>query len=221
MTPQKTPTERPEKTQHYYSEHQKSPFNPSKIIIHGLGTDFVMYTSGGVFSPKKLDLGTKLIINKAKLEKGWKVLDLGCGYGIIGIALKKRHPSLDMVLTDINSRAVKLAEMNLKLHSIKAEVHQSDMFNNKHIKNMKFNTILINPPQTAGKKVCCKMIEESRNHLLDDGLLQIVVRHQKGGKELSKKMDEVFGNMQETAKSAGYRIYESTKKNQNHKNHTL
>ncbi len=199
-------------TEHYYSEKQESPFKPVKIKIRGLGTEFSMYTAGGVFSPKKLDSGTKLLINEAKLEKDWKVLDFGCGYGVLGVSLKKRIPSLDMVMTDVNSRAVKLAEMNLKLHSVKAKVYQSDVFKNKTLAELKFDTILLNPPQTAGKAVCFKMIEESAQHLVEGGLLQIVVRHQKGGKVLSKKMEEVFGNMNETAKGSGYRVYVSEKK---------
>jgi 16S rRNA (guanine1207-N2)-methyltransferase len=72
-----------------------------------------------------------------------------------------------------------------------------------------FDTILLNPPQTAGKKLCFELIEESKAHLKKDGLLQLVARHNKGGKDLSKKMLEVFGNVEPTAKEAGFRVYVS------------
>ena len=85
---------------------------------------------------------------------------------------------------------------------------QSDGFEN--IKD-KFDTILLNPPQTAGKQLCQKLIEDSKQHLNPKGCLQLVARHNKGGKELSKKMFEVFGNMKEIAKGSGYRTYLSQK----------
>ena len=206
--------------EHYYTKTQTSQFRPKKIRISGinagfadLGSDcFELYTAGGVFSPKRLDTGTRLLINTAVIKKGWKVLDFGCGYGVVGIAIKKMNPSVDIVLADINSRAIKLANMNLKLHHINAQAVQSDIFSNRKLDSMTFDTILLNPPQTAGKKICFRMIEESFTHLKKGGLLQLVARHQKGGKHLSKKMNEVFGNVHELAKGAGYRVYSSEKK---------
>lgn len=204
--------ERKRMTEHYYTKEQKSEFRPVRLTVRFAGQVFELYTAGGVFSPKKLDNGTRLLIEKAVVKEGWKVLDFGCGYGVLGIALKKAHPSIELVMSDVNSRAVKLAGMNLKLHGIDAEVFQSDVFSNKSLAGMKFDTIMLNPPQTAGKKVCFRMIEEAASHLKKAGLLQLVARHQKGGKHLSKKMEEVFGNVSETAKGSGYRVYVSEKK---------
>jgi len=204
--------ERKRMTEHYYTKEQKSEFRPVKITIRVSGRVFDIYTAGGVFSPKKLDNGTRLLIEKAAVQDGWKVLDFGCGYGVLGIALKKAHPAIELAMSDVNSRAVKLANMNLKMHNINAEVFQSDVFSNKSLAVMEFDTILLNPPQTAGKKVCFRMITESHGHLKRGGLLQIVARHQKGGKHLSQKMEEVFGNVSETAKGSGYRVYVSEKK---------
>lgn len=197
--------------EHYYTKDQNSLFTPTKIKVRLQGRVFELYTAGGVFSPKKLDKGTKLLIETAVVKDGWKVLDLGCGYGVLGIALKRQHPSIELVMSDVNSRAVKLAKMNIKLHRLEADVMQSNVYSNKRLAGMKFDTILLNPPQTAGKKVCFRMIEESREHLKKGGLLQTVARHQKGGKHLSQKMEEVFGNVQESGKGAGYRIYISEK----------
>ena len=114
--------------------------------------------------------------------------------------------TLKVTFSDINERAVKITRINLKLHKLKAEVVQSDRFEN--IKE-KYNTILLNPPQTAGKELCFRLIEDSKKHLNKNGTLQVVARHNKGGKELSKKMKEVFGNIIEIAKGSGYRIYAS------------
>jgi len=194
-------------TEHYYTEKQKSEFKPKLIDIALSDIEFGLYTSGGVFSSKKLDLGTKLLIEQAIVKKGWKVLDLGCGYGVVGIAIKRLYTSSEVVLSDVNTRAIKLVRMNVKHNKIEAEVIHSDAFKNKKFDGVLFDTILLNPPQTAGKDVCFNMIEESKKHLCKGGLLQLVARTQKGGKHLSKKMEEVFGNVRETAKKSGYRIY--------------
>ena len=198
--------------EHYYTKKQKSEFRPAKVKIRVLGMEFEIYTAGGVFSPKKLDLGTRRLIESVIIKKGWKIMDFGCGYGVVGISIKKKYPGVDVVMSDVNERAAKLAKMNIKLNNIDAEVLQSDMFKNKELDAMRFNTVLLNPPQTAGKKVCFSMIEQAEEHLMKGGLLQLVARSQKGGKHLSKKMEEVFGNVHVIAKKSGYWVYVSEKK---------
>lgn len=198
--------------EHYYTKKQKSAFIPRKITIRVIGLEFEIYVAGGVFSPKKLDLGTRRLIEAAVVKNGWKVLDFGCGYGVLGIALKKKYPDIDVVMSDVNERSVKLANMNVKLNNVSATTFQSDIFKNKELDEMRFDTILLNPPQTAGRKACFSMIEQAKEHLVKGGLLQLVARNRKGGKQLSNRMEEVFGNMAVAAKKSGYWVYVSEKK---------
>jgi 16S rRNA (guanine1207-N2)-methyltransferase len=198
--------------EHYYTQKQTSEFRPERMPIRVAGIEFEVYTSGGVFSPRRLDPGTQLLIESATVKKGWKILDLGCGYGAAGIAIKKREPSTEIVMSDINERAVELATMNIKLNKIDASVLQSDAFKNPTLNPMKFDTILLNPPQTAGRQACMTLIEQSKRHLLGGGLLQMVARHNKGGRSLSEHMESVFGNVRDTAKKGGYRVYASEKR---------
>ncbi len=108
-------------------------------------------------------------------------------------------------MTDINERAIKLSRMNIKLNNIEnVIVKKSNLYGNIE---GEFDAIIINPPQTAGKKVCFEIIEKAKEHLKKNGLLQLVARHNKGGKELEKKMKEVFGNVEEIGKKSGYRVY--------------
>ena len=190
--------------EHYFTKSPKSELKIKKIKAVLRSKEIEFYTASGLFSINKADKGSKLLINKCIIKDNWKVLDLGCGYGIIGLSILIANPSLKLTFSDINERAVQLTNKNLKLHNLNAEVIQSDCF--KNIKD-KFNTILLNPPQTAGKELCFRLIEDSKHHLEKEGILQLVARHNKGGKELSKKMKEVFNNIKETAKSAGYRLY--------------
>jgi 16S rRNA G1207 methylase RsmC len=189
---------------HYYSEKQDTSGEFFKITAKGLE----FFSGSGVFSKKELDRASELLIDKCFLKDNWEVLDLGCGIGVIGILILKRHPSLKLTFSDVNERAITLTKKNLLLHKIEAEVIKSDSF--KKI-NKEFDTILLNPPMAAGRQVCYKLIEESFDHLKKNGLLQIVARHKKGGEMLEIRMEEVFGNVETIAKKGGFRIYISRK----------
>jgi 16S rRNA G1207 methylase RsmC len=193
---------------HYYSKYQESEIKLKKIKAKLRGISFEFYTGSGVFSKDKVDKGSELLINSCIIKKNWRILDLGCGYGAVGITLAKTFSDLKVVMIDVNKRAVKLARMNMKLSNIdNARVFSSNLFEKI---NEKFNTIIVNPPQKAGKDICFKIIEESKDYLEKKGLLQLVARHNKGGKVLSQKMEEVFGNVKDIAKKSGYRMYVSS-----------
>jgi len=193
------------KTEHYFSEKQTSELKLSLINARLRDLEFEFFTGSGVFSGKKVDKGSVLLINDSIIPKSARVLDLGCGYGPVGIAIAKSFPDSEVVLTDINSRAVKIARMNKKRNKIEnISIVQGDMFEKVE---GKFDTILFNPPQTAGKDICFQMIEKSKEFLKAGGTLQVVARHNKGGKSLSGKMESVFGNVEDVSKKSGYRIY--------------
>ncbi|RLE46346.1 class I SAM-dependent methyltransferase [Candidatus Woesearchaeota archaeon] len=191
-------------TEHYYTKKPKSKLKPRIIHATLRGQKFTFHTGSSTFSPKKIDTGTKILIKYAKVKPGDKVLDLGCGYGPIGITIAKTTPNTKITMSDINERAITLTEKNIKENKVNAETKQSNSF--EKIKE-KFDAILLNPPISAGKKTCYKMIEEAKKHLNKGGSLQIVARHQKGGKSLQEKMKETFGNVQEIAKKSGFRVY--------------
>lgn len=192
---------------HYYSEEQTSPLRLEKIKAVLRGRLFEFYSGSGVFSKRKIDNGTRVLVENCIVKNNWKILDLGCGYGVVGVVIAKIFPKTKILMIDINKRALKLAKMNLELNSIKnAEIKYSNLYST--VKE-KFNTIIVNPPITAGRKICFRIIEESKEHLEKNGLLQLIARHRKGGKILGQKMLEVFGNMKEKTKSGGYRLYVS------------
>ncbi len=194
--------------EHYFSEKQTSQFKLRTFKSTVRGKEYEFNTAPGVFSATKTDFGTKLLAEKMRIKEKDKVLDLGCGIGILGRVAATLTQNT-VTLTDLNQRACRLAKMNTKgLQNTK--VVQGDIF--QPVANEKFDAILLNPPQTAGKKLCFEMIEESKKHLNPEGTLQLVARHNKGGKTLSEKMHETFGNMETTAKKGGYRVYLSTLK---------
>jgi len=194
---------------HYYSKKQTSQLNLKKINIKLKKIQFELYSGSGVFSKDRLDKGSKLLIENALIEPKDYVLDLGCGIGVIGISLKLLYPNIKVKMLDINNRAIKLCRKNIKLHHLDdIAVVNSNLYEKV---DEKFDTILVNPPQTAGRQVCFNIIVQAPKYLKKKGILQLVARHNKGGKVLEEKMQEIFGNSEQIAKGSGFRVYISKK----------
>lgn len=195
---------------HYYSQQQTSALKPNKIVYTLLGNELSITTGSGVFSKRKIDRGTEILIENAIIKDHDEVLDMGCGYGIVSIALSKKYP-ISCTLVDVNQRALTMSAKNLKQNNVEGDVIQSNLYD-KLPATKKFDTILTNPPQHAGKKICFQLIEQAPLYLKKKGLLQLVARHNKGGKHLSEHMKKVFDNMKEIAIESGYRVYVSEKR---------
>ena len=205
------------KPHHYFSETQTGKEVIKKVKVSILSHDFEFYTASGVFSADKIDAGTIILIENIKINNGnskkpdnYTVLDFGCGIGVVGIVIKKLHPETDVYLTDINTRAVKISHKNAELNNSEIKAFHGNLFE-AIPKELKFETIISNLPQHAGRKVCFDIIQQSKDFLNKNGTLQVVARHQKGGKEIEKKMNEVFGNVETLVKESGYRVYASRK----------
>jgi len=194
---------------HYFSEKPGGHFKIFEVIVRVRGLTLRLYSSPGIFSYKKLDYGTKVLIENMKVIDNAKVLDLGTGIGVIGIIYAILSPSSIVYMSDINERAVKIAKMNVRKYMLpNCKVIKSNLY--ERINEM-FDVVISNPPISAGMKVCYRLISETYTHLNKGGILQIVARHKKGGRRLMEKMKEVFGNCDVLEKSGGYWIYLSIK----------
>ncbi|MCQ6254622.1 class I SAM-dependent methyltransferase [Methanocaldococcus sp.] len=196
---------------HYFSERPttKSDIKIIEDILRGKKLKFK--TDSGVFSHGKVDKGTKILIENVEVNKDDDILDLGCGYGVIGISLADEVKSVTMV--DINRRSLKLAKENIKLNNLENQnikVIYSDLYEN--IKNRKFDKIITNPPIRAGKEVLHRIIKEGKEMLKDRGEIWVVIQTKQGAKSLAKFMKEVFGNVETVTIKGGYRVLKSVKK---------
>lgn len=194
---------------HYYSKNPTSESNLQLIEIDVLGKTYNLYTDSGVFSKDSLDKGTELLIKAMPILPEDKVLDWGTGYGIVGIiaSQKAKHGSVEMI--DINERAVLLARKNIEFLGItNARAYQSDGFN--EVKGT-FNLIVSNPPFRAGKAVVHGLVERAPEFLISGGGLAVVVQRKQGAESLTKKMKEVFSNVEVLDRSGGYRVLLSRK----------
>jgi 16S rRNA G1207 methylase RsmC len=197
--------------EHYFVKKPRVKFKLGLIRIQNLrGFDLEIYTSPGIFSWKEIDRGTWVLIENMKVKRGWKVLDLGCGYGIIGIIASFLASEGKVILTDVNERACELARMNLeKLKIRNAKVRLGELYS--AVKGEKFDSIICNPPLSVGLEICYKIIDGAKENLKKGGLLQLVARHRKGGKRLKERMISIFGNCEVLKKSGGYWVYASEK----------
>ena len=169
------------------------------------GRPFEFVTASGVFSRTRIDPGTRLLIEFMIVPEGGSVLDVGCGYGPVGIAAASFNPNLRVVMTDVNKRAVWLTKKNIDRNTLQnVKVKQGFLY--KPVEYIRFETILSNPPITAGMKVVEPLITQATQHLVKDGLLQVVVRSKIGGKRLTKAMNRTFGNVNILARKSGYRV---------------
>jgi len=192
---------------HYFAERPRAKIKLYKIRTNLRGHDLVFYTASGVFSPKRIDRGTRLLIESMIIEDGWNILDLGTGYGPIGIVAAKMAPHGYVIMTDVNRRALWLAKLNAKINNVEriVDIRYGHLY--EPVRNEKFNTIITNPPQSAGMELCMKIIYEAPKYLVSGGLFQMVFRHGKGGRRLAKLIEETFGNCEILASRAGYRVY--------------
>jgi 16S rRNA G1207 methylase RsmC len=196
--------------EHYYTEEPKSTYRERTIKANIRGFDLTLKSASGIFASRDVDTASKLLIENAELPEKGKILDLGCGYGMIGVVAAKACPNCSVILTDINRRATALAAENLKQNYVKnAKVRQGDVY--VAVKDEKFDLILLNPPMTAGREIVMRMIRGAPEHLNKNGSLQIVARKSKGGEFLFKEMDKLFSKTEVLAKSGGFWVYEGIK----------
>lgn len=194
----------------YFTANPNSEHHFQNFDFELLGNNLHFTTDSGVFSKSTVDFGTRTMLDaldKTTLTDG-KVLDLGTGYGPVGIAIaKKCQRQVDMV--DVNERALALARQNAVNNGVDqlVSVFQSDIYQQV---TDKYALILTNPPIRAGKEVVTAMLQEAVQHLVPGGKLIAVLQKKQGAPSAQKNMAAVFGNAEVIAKNKGYYILEST-----------
>jgi len=192
-------------SEHYFVRRPKSKPSLGVVRTYFRGRLFEFLTTSGVFSRTRIDAGTRLLVESMVLPKKGLVLDLGCGYGPVGIAAATFNPKLQVVMTDVNERAVWLAKENAKRNRVEnVEVRQGFLY--EPVENLRFEAVLSNPPVTAGMKTVLPLIAQAPQHLREEGTLQMVFRSKVSGKRLTEAMKKAFGNVEVVSRKGGYRV---------------
>ncbi|MBZ4665663.1 class I SAM-dependent methyltransferase [Mahella sp.] len=188
--------------EHYYSENPVSGHDMKRIKFAFKGYALEFITDAGVFSKGKVDTGSGVLLNALPDRLSGKVLDMGCGYGAIGISIAKAYPDVEVVMADINSRAVELAQENIKLNGVdNAIAYQSDGF--AQVDGL-FDIIVSNPPIRAGKSVVYAIFEQCAMHLKSGGEFYAVIQRKQGAESAMAKLAEIYGNCEKVAREGGY-----------------
>ena len=186
---------------HYFTnDYVKSDERVIDVIIKDTKLKFIV--DNGIFSKKGLDFGTRTLLENIDLNKiKGDVLDFGCGYGPIGIYLKKAaNANVDMI--DINERALNLASKNAKLNNVNINVFKSNIYEKK---KKKYDFIVTNPPIRVGKKILYDILFGAVIHLKDEGELWLVVNKNQGAKSLAKDLEKAY-DVAVVAKNKGFYI---------------
>ena len=189
--------------EHYFTNNEDLPSN-FRTIVYKINDSVLEFTSDlGVFSKNKVDFGSDLLI-RTFLNSGISnrsLLDVGCGYGIIGITLSKLA-NMKSTLVDVNKRAVHLTNMNIKANGVDAVSFESNIYDNVEDD---YDVIITNPPIRAGKKVVLDILLKAKEHLSKSGELWLVIRKDQGAKSVFEVLKENY-NADIVEKSKGFYI---------------
>lgn len=193
---------------HYFINDNNLKSNRRTLDLYLNDNKLSFISDSGVFSNTQIDYGSYTFLKVLlKQEIVTDLLDVGCGYGVLGITLKyfKTCENVDMV--DINPKAVSLTKENINFYNFEnVNCFESDGLNEV---NKLYDRIVINPPIRAGKVVIYKMFEDSLKHLKENGALFIVIKKSLGANSAMKKLQELFKHVEVLEKDKGYYIIKS------------
>jgi 16S rRNA (guanine1207-N2)-methyltransferase len=193
------------RTEHYFAAAPSSQAKLGLIRTTLRGNSFEFLTASSVFSKKRVDLGTRLLIEAMELPETGAVLDVGCGYGAVGIAAAASNPRLRVVMTDVNARAVRLARKNAQKNKVpNVEVRCGFLY--EPVGDLTFNCVLSNPPVSAGMETVKAIITQAPQVMAANAAFQMVIRSKIGAKTLPLVFNAAFSNCTVLARKSGYRV---------------
>ena len=186
---------------HYYSADPNSEhkYQTAEWTYRGHALRFT--TDAGVFSKGEVDYGTATLLKALPEEMNGRILDLGCGWGAVGVSLGRAYPDCDIVMSDVNRRALELSEKNAKANGVSVQIVESDGLENVP---GSYDYIITNPPIRAGKQVIYKMFSDSAEKLTEKGQLYLVIRKQQGAESALKYLKTIFSEVDTIEKSGGF-----------------
>ena len=198
--------------EHYFAPRPpKARRRPEQIRFEVRGHAFTFRTDTGVFSRGEIDRGTELLLAALEIGPCELILDLGCGYGAIGIVAARVSEGGRVILTDVNERAVALARTNVAANGIdNAEVRLGNLY--EPVAGISFDHIVCNPPIRAGRGVVDRIVSEAPAHLLDGGSLWLVARTRQGADSLRHRMAATFGAADIVKRGSGFKVLRTTKR---------
>ena len=197
---------------HYFSANPNSEHRFAEATYTYREKELRFTTDAGVFSRGEVDFGTDVLLRALPEEMSGRVLDLGCGWGAVGVCVGKAYPDCEIVMSDVNQRALELAQKNAKANGVAARAFLSDGLENVP---GTFDYIITNPPIRAGKQVIYRLFSDSAKRLNEGGQLYIVIRKQQGAESALKYLKTVYESVDTVEKSGGFWVIRCSGGNKN------
>lgn len=199
-------------SEHYYSQKPQVESKPRKWQFSLLGHSFTFETDAGVFSKSEVDFGSRVLIESFVMpEIDGIILDIGCGYGPIGLSMAKQFPNRTVYMVDVNERAIQLAKKNAEINGIQnVRILKSDGVSNVE-EGLQVAAVLTNPPIRAGKDIVFKIYDDAYDVLKSGGELWVVIQKKQGAPSTVKRLEEIFKSVEIVEKEKGYWIIKAKK----------
>ena len=193
--------------EHYFieKEHKNSDFFEFTWLF--LNCSYTFKSCDDVFSKDNVDFGTYVLLKtiSKKLILSGDVLDIGCGYGVVGIVLSKLFPQIKITQSDVNKTALNLTRQNININNAKNIVSVLNSNAYENIENT-FDFIISNPPIKAGKKVLLDILIGAYEKLNVSGSLVFVIKKKFGEDSIKKKLSEIFSSVEVLERDSGYYV---------------
>ena len=194
---------------HYFTREPQSASRRARCDFAYRGQALIFETDAGVFSRGEVDTGTRLLLEALPETMAGEILDLGCGWGVIGITIKKTWPDTRVTLGDVNQRALELARENAEKNRVQVSCEESDGM--EAFRGRRFDAVVTNPPIRAGKQVIYKMFADAAECLNPGGALYLVIRKQQGAESCLKYLTTFYGSVEKLDKSGGFWVLRAKK----------
>lgn len=196
---------------HYFENDPTMDHKITHLVLSLDGTTINLISDKGVFSNKAIDEGSIVLLKAiVKTEVNGRILDVGAGYGTLGLFLAKHYPQTNVTMFDVNERAVRLVTTNIATNNItNALVYVANNYQALHPNY--FDLIVINPPIRAGKDVYYPLLSGARDYLTDGGKLMFVIRKSHGAKSAEKYVKAYYSHVELVDRDKGFYVYSATK----------
>lgn len=193
-----------------YFENNKNLKSDKKIIDYFFLKEKLLFlTDYGVFSKGEIDYGSSLLIKSITAQDPLDILDVGCGYGPIGICMAKKYPQAVVDMIDVNERALDLCKENAKKNRTQnVSIFLSHIYEKIE---KKYDLIISNPPIRSGKENVLEIVLSAEKHLKANGKLVVVIKKEHGAKSYINRLKEVYDKVNIINKDKGYNVIECMK----------
>lgn len=193
-------------SEHYYTWNPKVKSDRNVVTSTLRGKTLRFITDAGVFSKGGIDYGSQLLVESFVMPSvDGDILDVGCGYGPIGLSIAAGFSERQIQMVDVNERAISLSQENAKAnHLTNVNIYMSNGLSD--VGMAEFAAILTNPPIRAGKQTVFAFYEKSFVKLAVGGELWVVIQKKQGAPSSMKKLEELFGNIEVVTRQRGYYV---------------